>query len=280
MGSLGRAGRVALIAKALLDRPGRLFPLGEFAAEFDAARSTVCEDVASIREAFAGAGLGRIEATTGAAGGVRYLPRLARERVLALVDDLIRALATPDRIVPGGFLYSSDVIFSPRWAGPIGEAFATMFAASGADYVVTVEAKGIPIALMTARALGVPLVILRRNAVASEGSAVSINYASGSRQRIQTMSLPRRALPLGAKAVLVDDFMRGGGTAHGARDLLAEFNATIVATGVVIETAQPASKLVSDYVALLLLEDLDPEGGRITLRPSPRLATCPGLGEG
>lgn len=272
MDNLGRSGRAALIAKALVERPGRLIPLGDFAASFGVARSTICEDVSFVREAFAAAGAGSIESTTGVAGGVHYLPALAPANVAALVEELGRALSTPERIVVGGFLFMSDVIFSPRWAAAIGEAFAGMFADAGGQFVITVETRGIPIALMTARALDVPLVILRRNAEASEGSAVSINYVSGSSERLQTMSLPRRALPLGARAVLVDDFMKGGGTARGVRELLAEFQASVAATGVVVETALPAAKLVSDYVSLLVLDEMDPAAGRIGIRPSPRLA--------
>ena len=41
---------------------------------------------------------------------------------------------------------------------------------------------------MTARALGVPLVIARRDSRAYEGSAVKINYVSGG-DRIETMAL-------------------------------------------------------------------------------------------
>ena len=53
----------------------------------------------------------------------------------------------------------------------------------------------------------------------SEGSTLSINYFSGSYDRIQKMSLSKRAVKPGMKALIVDDFMRGGGSTKGISDI-------------------------------------------------------------
>lgn len=83
------------------------------------------------------------------------------------------------------------------------------------DFVLTVETKGIPFALMVARALGVQLVIARRDHKAFEGSVVTINYISGSGGEMKTMSLAKRAVRPGQKALIVDDFTKDGGTVRG-----------------------------------------------------------------
>ena len=62
------------------------------------------------------------------------------------------------------------------------------------------ETKGIPAALMAAQALGVPLVIARRSSKVYEGSAVNINYVSGSSAHIETMSLSRAECARPARA--------------------------------------------------------------------------------
>ena len=69
-------------------------------------------------------------------------------------------------------------------------------------------------ALMAAQALNVPLIIARRTTKVYEGSAVNISYVSGNGS-IETMSLSRRAVKEGSRALIVDDFLRGGGTAGG-----------------------------------------------------------------
>ncbi|MCL6451654.1 MAG: pur operon repressor [Acetobacteraceae bacterium] len=262
---------MALILRTLVDQPSSLFSLGHFAEACGTTRSSISEDIALIKEALESRDLGRVETVAGAAGGVRFLPVLTPDAIRQRAAELCRHLAWPDRVLPGGFLYMTDIIFSPRWSALIGQAFATLFLRSNADCVVTVETKGIPLALMTARSLGLPLVILRRNARATEGPAVSINYVSGSSGRIESMSLPRRALAPGARALLIDDFMRGGGTARGVCELLAEFEAKVAGIGVLVETAQPRQKLVDDYTSLLVLESIDPSSGRVGIVPSPRL---------
>jgi len=73
---------------------------------------------------------------------------------------------------------------------------------------------------MTAQKLNVPVAVIRRNNKVTEGATVSINYVSGSTNSIQTMSLSRRSLKDNAKVLLVDDFMKGGGTAKGMADMM------------------------------------------------------------
>ncbi len=265
---LRRAQRVVGILKLLVDRPGTVIPLATFAQRFDAAKSTISEDVAVIRESLEAFGLGRVETHFGAAGGVRYVPQIPPAETVGVITDLCRLLSSPERVLPGGFLYMTDIIFSPVWAAALGEIFATRFRETEPDYVLTVETKGIPMALMTARALGRPLVILRRDIRVTEGTAVHINYVSASTRRIQSMSLPRRALPVGARVVFIDDFMRGGGTARGMLDLMDEFDARVLGIGVLLETAEPGSKLVQDYTSLAVLERVDEAARLAEVAPS------------
>jgi purine operon repressor len=219
--------------------------------------------------ALAAAGAGHLEAAPGPGGGVRFLPSPSPPRLQQVVHALAEALAKPDRVLAGGFLFMTDVLFSPEWARLIGECFVAAFGGLGADVVVTVETKGVPIALMTARALGVPLVLLRRDARVTEGPSVSINYVSGSTRRIQSMSVPRRSLVPGARALVIDDFMKGGGTARGMCDLLGELGAEAAGIGVVIATDRPAAKKVQDYRSLLILEQPEDETRPLRLRPAP-----------
>ncbi len=279
MGKVKRSERVAAIVRILVDHPSSVFSLGYFADRFDAAKSTISEDIALIKQSFDDFELGKVETLAGAAGGVRFFPRPGPAEGAALARELCQRLSESDRLLPGGFLYMTDIIFSPVWALRIGELFAARFRSTEPEYVVTVETKGIPLALMTARALNVPLVICRRDNRVTEGPSVSINFISGSSGRIQTMSLPKRALPAGARALVVDDFMKGGGTARGMIDLLAEFGARAVGIAVVVETAVPEAKLVGDYVSLALLEEVETKTQLIRVRPSPRLGMdVPGEG--
>ena len=52
------------------------------------------------------------------------------------------------------------------------------------------------------------------------------------------MSLARRALKEHARVLIIDDFMKAGGTIQGMMDLLFEFNAKVAGVGVFVESGE------------------------------------------
>jgi len=263
-----RSRRIVAVTKILTDHPYELISLNYFADRFEAAKSTISEDLSIIKQVFTKEKMGKIETVSGAAGGVRFIPRKSKSEVKQTVDYLCQQLSDSDRILPGGFIYMTDLIFAPDLMSDVGEIFATQFSKLEADYVITMETKGIPIALMTARALNLPLVSIRRNSRVTEGSVVSINYVTGSSQKIETMSLARRALPEESRVIIIDDFMKAGGTAKGMLDLMTEFKAEVLDIGVLVETAVPDEKLVSDYTSLVVLQEVSQAEEKIKVEPS------------
>lgn len=263
-----RKERVAAIIKILVDNPNKIYSLGYFSELFLAARSTLSEDISIAKKVMDSLEEGYIETIPGAAGGVRYIPGLSEEKQYQFAKELCSMLMSSDRIIPGGFLYMNDIIYSPDIASKIGIIFAMKFKDKNPDYVITVETKGIPIAMMTARALNVPLIIVRRDSRVTEGSTVSINYISGSSKRIQTMSLSKRSVKKGSRCVFVDDFMKAGGTANGITDLMKEFESKVVGIGVLIESPTSNKKMVENYISILRLEAIDEENEQIYIVPS------------
>ena len=124
------------------------------------------------------------------------------------------------------------------------------------------------VALMTANALGVPLVIARRSSKVYEGSAVNINYVSGSSGNIETMSLSRRAVKEGQRALIIDDFLKGGGTAKGMVDLMHEFNVEVVGIGFVMATAHPEKKRIQGEKSLMVMEITQDENPVAKITPA------------
>jgi purine operon repressor len=263
-----RAERLVAVTRRLLEEPGRMHSLPSLGVETGVAKSTLSEDLDLIDRVLRREGSGAIETVVGAAGGVRWAPVLRREEIEADVEELLVEFKRPDRVVADNFLYMTDVIFSPRWSARIGRIFAALFYRKAPSVVVTVETKGIPIALMTAFHLGVPLAVARRESRVTEGPSLSFTYVSGSSQRISSMYLPRRALPARGRAVIVDDFLKGGGTAKALSDMIREFGVEVAAVGVLMDTAKPEEKLAPDYVALLRLEHVTRQGVEVTVAPS------------
>jgi purine operon repressor len=268
MEKIRRSERIVLMLKKLMEIPNTLISLNYFTEQFGLAKSTVSEDLAIIKNTLENNHLGLIETTSGAAGGIKYIPIVNKEETHKFLAKLSETFSTGDRFIPGGFIYMNDIIFDPNIVSYIGEIFATKFVNLKPDYILTIETKGIPLAFMTARALNIPLLIVRNENRVTEGSTVSINHISGSTKRIQTMSLPRRALRSGSKVIIIDDFMKAGGTARGMMDLMQEFSAEVLGIGVLVGTPEPQQKLVSEYFALLMLEEVDEINRTIKVKPN------------
>lgn len=251
---------MVVMAHRLMNTPHRLFSLSAFTDLLGAAKSTVSEDLGYLRGVCERFGLGKVETVAGAAGGVRYSPLKTAEQIKALVEEICTRLRDPARVLPGGFLQTTDLISTPSLAVAIGEVFATLFQDVRPDVALTMEVKGIPLALMTARAFNVPLVTIRRGGPVIEGPSVSVNYVSGSSGLVQSMTLPLRAVPEGARVLFIDDFLRGGGTARGVYDLMRECRAELAGIGVLVETVQPTDKMIDRYLALVTYHGTSAQG--------------------
>ncbi|MBQ2991509.1 MAG: pur operon repressor [Clostridia bacterium] len=268
MDRIRRNERLAAMTRILVESPNRIFTLGTFCEMFGAAKSTMSEDIDILRSVFAQFKLGQLDTVTGAAGGVRYRPMLAPDEACRAVRELAQTLSAPGRILPGGFLYMADILATPEVVERMGTIIASHFYRSEPDFVLTMETKGIPVAMMTARALGVPMVIVRRDSKVYEGPAVNINYLSGSGGRVETMSLSRRAVKEGQRALIVDDFMRAGGTIRGMVDMMREFSVTVVGVCVLAATAEPTKKRLEGVKSLLVVEEANEDNVLTQVRPS------------
>ena len=147
-----RNERIAAMTRILTANPNQIYTLTYFADMFDAAKSTISEDLVIMREVFDYFELGQFITVTGAAGGVKYWPVPGKKQGLEFVRALCRKLNEPERILPGGFLYMSDILADPATVQRMGEMLAAQFVKNAPDFVLTIETRGIPVALMTARA--------------------------------------------------------------------------------------------------------------------------------
>lgn len=250
---LRKSERIGAIVKVLSDNPNKIFTLGYFTEKFDTAKSTLSEDISVVKNVFEKLELGKVITISGASGGIKFIPMFTKNQAIAKIEEMCEKIVNPDRKLVGGFLYMNDIISSPDIAEAVGEIFASVIDYKDADYVVTIEAKGIPIAMMTAKAMNLPLIIVRKNAMITEGPSLAINYLSSTSGKIQSMNLPRRAIKQGSKVILVDDFMRAGGTLKGMEDLMMEFDAKVLDRAVLIELE--CEKNASDYFSLMTLKD-------------------------
>ena len=149
-----RKERLCTISSILTQNPSEIYPLSYFADMFGAAKSTMSEDVAIIREAFERQGMGTVAVVMGANGGVKYLPKLSDEVKKSFAQELCEKLSSGSRILPGGFIYTADIFLDPKYVDKMARIIYGYYQKSSPDFIITIETKGIPLAMEVARLFG------------------------------------------------------------------------------------------------------------------------------
>ena len=260
-----RSERLVDMTRHLLEHPHELIPLTFFSERYKAAKSSISEDLTIIKETFEEKGTGKLVTVSGAAGGVKFVPTTTEADVREVMALLMDELGHSDRLLPGGYLFMTDLLGNPRIMDRVGKVFASAFADTEIDAIMTVATKGIPIAHAIARHLNVPVVVVRRDSKVTEGSTVSINYVSGSTRRIQTMVLSKRSMKSGQKVLITDDFMKAGGTMVGMKNLLEEFGCELAGIAVLVEAVHHEEVLVDNYLSLVKLHAVNEKDRTIEL---------------
>lgn len=262
-----RNKRVVAITKILLENPNKILGLNKFSELLNAAKSTISEDIVVVREVLERLQMGKIETIAGVAGGIKYIPQSGEDERKAFALELCDQLSDDGRVIPGNIIYMTDLMYNPKIISKAGVMLSSCFQGKDVNYVITVETKGIPLAYEVARNLGVQLVIARRDSQVTEGPTVTINYVSGSNGRLQQMSLSKKSMKTSSKCIFIDDFMKGGGTAIGIKDLLKEFDSELVGIGVLVDNKQIDKVLTDEYVSVVELKAVD-KSAIIGIQPS------------
>ena len=249
-----RSDRLIDMTRYFMERPHTLVSLTFFAERYESAKSSISEDLAIIKRTVKLRGIGILETIPGATGGAIFIPSIDEDEARAFIEDMTEQLSHQDRLLPGGYVYLSDLLGRPDVLRYVGRVIARQYIDKQIDAVMTVATKGVPIAQSVASYLNVPFVIVRRDSKITEGSTVSVNYVSGSSERIEKMELSKRSLKRGSHVLVVDDFMKGGGTVNGMKSMIEEFESELVGITVFAEGAFDGRRMVEDYTSLLKVD--------------------------
>ena len=115
-----RSERLIDMTQYLLDHPHTLVSLTYFADRYQSAKSSISEDLAIVKKTFKERGTGILETIPGAAGGVRFIPENPYEEAEQVIMDLWDRLSEQDRLLPGGYVYLSDLLGEPNLLRQVG----------------------------------------------------------------------------------------------------------------------------------------------------------------
>ena len=124
----------------------------------------------------------------------------------------------------------------PELMKNIGNEFAEHFKGQGITKVATIESSGIAPALMTALALNVPMLILKKqpSKILNQDlyQTVVTSYTKGTSYEL---TLSKNFISENDHVLIIDDFLANGEAATGAIRLIRKAHATIAGVGILIE---------------------------------------------
>lgn len=164
---------------------------------------------------------------------------------------LVEKIKTSGRYVGGGIIkvdsFLNHQIDSALMAA-IGQEFADFFAKSEATLILTAESSGIPPALMTGAALGIPVVYARKKEPLTMSPDVYFAEApSRTKGNVTRLIVSPDYLPADGRVLLIDDFLATGLTAVAMLDIIKQSGAELVGVGCVVEkTFEDGRKLIGE----------------------------------
>ena len=120
----------------------------------------------------------------------------------------------------------------------VGEEFARLFAGDGITRIATIESSGIAPAAMTALAMDLPLVILKKSvsSILKDG-IIQTEVFSFTKNAPYLLTLKTQFVNPGDSVLLVDDILANGEAAFGGIALLEQAGAEVAGVGTVIAKA-------------------------------------------
>lgn len=176
--------------------------------------------------------------------------------------------ALEDRIRRDGLVLSPSILkvdsfinhqVDPVFMQLLGTELANHFQGQGITKVMTIESSGIAPALFTAMALGVPLVILKKqNSAVLKTDVLQTEVVSFTKETSYQLTLAQKYISDEDHILLIDDFLANGEAATGALRLIRKTHATVAGLGVLIEKAfQPGrAKLEGQGIAVYALASI------------------------
>ena len=167
---------------------------------------------------------------------------------MKILEDMIleRGIAVNEDILKVDSFVNHQV--DPELMKNIGDEFAEHFKGQGITKVATIESSGIAPALMTALALNVPMLILKKqpSKILNQDlyQTVVTSYTKGTSYEL---TLSKNFISGNEHVLIIDDFLANGEAATGAIRLIRKAHATIAGVGILIEKSfQPGYEKLTE----------------------------------
>lgn len=177
-----------------------------------------------------------------------------------------------ERILKEGKVLDNDILkvdsfinyqVDPTLMDHIGKEFAEYFKDKGITKIITIESSGIAPALMTAAAMNVPMVIMKKQPAKELNEKLySTQVTSFTTRKQYDLCLSAEVISSDDHVLIIDDFLADGEAITGAIRLIRMAHATVAGIGILIEKSyQPGyDKIKSqgfDVHSLVKIKQMD-----------------------
>ncbi len=154
----------------------------------------------------------------------------------------------------------------------IGAEFKRRFSGKRIDKVLTIEASGIGIAIMTARHFGVPMVFAKKaKSINIEGEMYIAEVESFTHKCKNQVIVSKKFISEGEHLLIIDDFLANGCALQGLISIVSQAGAVVEGIGIVIEKGfQIGGRAIRNMgyhvESLAIVDGMDAENGVIHFR--------------
>ncbi|GAV21524.1 xanthine phosphoribosyltransferase [Carboxydothermus pertinax] len=154
------------------------------------------------------------------------------------MEKLKEKILTEGRVLPNNVLKVDSFLnhqLDPPFLMEIGQEFAKRFYAKNPNKILTVEASGIALALMTGYIMKIPVVFAKKRRGTIPDNFYHAKIFSYTRQENIFITVDRKYLTPNDRILIIDDFLATGEATRGLIEIVNTAGATLVGVGIAIE---------------------------------------------
>ncbi len=154
---------------------------------------------------------------------------------------LEQRILSEGKVKPGGILKVDSFLnhqLDPQLLFEMARELRRLYEGAGVNKILTIEASGIALAILTGYVFGCPVVFAKKSKTKNISDALySVEVPSFTHGNVSTVVVSKEYLGAQDRVLIVDDFLATGAALVGLRALVGQAGGSVVGAGIAIEKA-------------------------------------------
>ena len=154
---------------------------------------------------------------------------------------LEQRILSEGKVRPGGILKVDSFLnhqLDPQLLFEMAQELRRLYEGAGVNKILTIEASGIALAILTGYVFGCPVVFAKKSKTKNISDALySVEVPSFTHGNVSTVVVSKEYLGPRDRVLIVDDFLATGAALVGLKTLVGQAGGSVVGAGIAIEKA-------------------------------------------